>query len=418
MRGDAILGGMSAEGKTFLGIPRADAVWLPYLAFLLFQPIFDPNTGVGAWAFIALATALFIPVYGFTHRVIGSRPYLWRRGGGALGTPGSLLGIGLLAAMGVAFSYGNSGATVFLIYAAAAAGKVRPRKRAHRTLGAVLGLLVAAFLISPVPLPYRLAAFTPVAVFAPIIGLMTIHQDERREAAAKLRMAQEQVEHLATIAERERIARDLHDLLGHSLSTITLKSALAARLAGEDPERAEREMLDVERLSRETLNEVRAAVRGYRRSGFEAELASAKLALEAAGAELDYYTERIALRPEVEAVLAVTLREAVTNVIRHAAAERCQVTLVDDGSFVVLSVTDDRAGERTDSSVSGGSAAVEGTGLASMRERLRALGGTVELAPSGLGGSVGSRLQVSVPRQAAILTEPVFEPAGGRLAHS
>lgn len=409
---------MTGVGKTFLGIPRAEAVWLPYLAFLLFQPIFDPNGGARAWALIVLAVALFLPVYGFTHRVLGSRPYLWRRGGGALGTPGALTGIGLLTVMGVVFSLGNSGATVFVIYAAAAAGELRPRPRAQRALGAVLGLLVIAFAISPVPLPYRLAAFTPVAVFAPIIGLMTMHQNERRETAAKLRMAQEQVEHLATIAERERIARDLHDLLGHSLSTITLKSALAARLVSSDPERAGREMLDVERLSRETASEVRAAVRGYRRSGFEAELASAKLALEAAGAELDYFTERIALRPEVEGVLAAVLREAVTNVIRHARAERCQVTLVDDGSFVLLAVADDGAGERPDMTAASGANPADGTGLAGMRERVRALGGTVELSAGGLAGSVGSRLEVSVPRQAALVFEPGTEPARSRLAHS
>lgn len=397
----------TAHPQLFLGIPRPDAVWLLYLAFLFFQPLFDPTFSARDWALIVVAIGLFVPLYGFTHRVIAYRPYFWRSG--TPGVPGALLGILAIALMGTLFVLANSGATVFSIYAAAATGKLKPRRLAYRMLIAVLALLVLAFLLSPVPLGYRFAAFTPALVFAPIIALANMHERERRESAAKLRMAQEQVEHLATIAERERIARDLHDLLGHTLSTITLKSELAARLVGKDPERAEREMRDVERLSRETLSEVRAAVRGYRQSGVEAELANAKLALEAAGMELDYFLEPVALRPEVEGVFAVALREGVTNVIRHAQARTCQITLVDDGAFVLLAVADDGVGVRSEPS---------GTGLEAMRERVRALGGAVTLTRGMGGADQGTRLEVTVPRRAALVAEAGADSVALKLAHS
>src|SRR5690606_38964639 len=118
------------------------------------------------------------------------------------------------------------------------------------------------------------------------------YQREREDHRAKLAMAQDEIERLATIAERERIARDLHDLLGHTLSTITLKSELAAKLVRNDPQSAAREMGDVERISRDALGQVRQAVRGYRSSGLEGEIANAKLALEAAGIDFDYYYEK------------------------------------------------------------------------------------------------------------------------------
>lgn len=105
----------------------------------------------------------------------------------------------------------------------------------------------------------------------------------RRVADAQLAAAHAEQERLAAEAERERIARDLHDLLGHTLSVIVLKSELAGKLAGRDPARAAEEIREVERISREALGEVRAAVSGYRGSGLSAELARAKVALDAAG---------------------------------------------------------------------------------------------------------------------------------------
>ena len=134
-----------------------------------------------------------------------------------------------------------------------------------------------------------------------------------------------------TLAERERIARDLHDLLGHTLSLIVVKSELAARLAESDPTRAGEEMRDVERIGREALAEVRAAVVGYRAQGLRGELDGARRALDAAGVEATVETDLPALPIAYESALALALREAVTNVVRHAGARHATIRIGVEG---------------------------------------------------------------------------------------
>src|SRR5262249_23041091 len=122
----------------------------------------------------------------------------------------------------------------------------------------------------------------PAVILGSLMGAVTIHHTQRRRLTHKLLRAREEVEHLAKMAERERIARDLHDLLGHTLSVIVLKSELASKLAAKQPERAIEEIRDVERISRGALAQVRAAVRGYRSGGLQDELRRAREALQAA----------------------------------------------------------------------------------------------------------------------------------------
>ena len=143
-------------------------------------------------------------------------------------------------------------------------------------------------------------------------------------AAEKLQLAQEEIEHLAKVAERERIARDLHDLLGHTLSLITLKAELARKLVDRDPQRAKQEMQDVEHTSRAALADVREAISGYRGQGLAAELLRARQTLETAGITVDCEASEVPLSPAQETVLALALREAVTNVVRHAQAQTLQ----------------------------------------------------------------------------------------------
>ena len=391
--------------RRFLGVPLMDAAWLFYLVFLFLQPLFDPTSTWLSWALVGAMIAVFVPVYGFTHRVIDARPWLWRHG-----VPGAVLGIAAMVALTAVGATFNTGASTFAIYAAAAAGKLRPRRYALRVMAGIGVALVVAFFLSPVEWLYRLASFAPAAFFAPVIGLSTLVERERHEANAKLKMAQEEVEQLATIAERERIARDLHDLLGHTLSTITLKAELASNLVTRDPARATREMQDVERLSRETLAEVRAAVRGYRGSGLAGELANAKLALQAAGVELDYFLRNLPLQPAAEGVFALALREAVTNVVRHSQARSCRVTLDADGAFVLLTVEDDGAGAAD--------AVQPGSGLSAMQERVRALGGFATLEPSRAANQSGMRLDVGVPVGVALRAEGEEPARGGALART
>ena len=202
---------------------------------------------------------------------------------------------------------------------------------------------------------------------------------------ADLRLSQQEVRRLATLAERERIGRDLHDLLGHTLSLVAIKSELARRLALDDPPRAQREMAEVERVARHALAEVRAAVTGMRQGNLEAELSSARLMLEASGVAFQgELPEGMALPPAVEAALALVLREAVTNIHRHARASEAGVRF-------------DIGKERFDMQISDngrGGLSAHGNGVSGMRERVHALGGQLEIdSPA----QRGTRLRVSVP---------------------
>ncbi|HLU81838.1 MAG TPA: sensor histidine kinase [Trueperaceae bacterium] len=372
-------------------VPRRAAVWLVYLGILVFQPALDPSATWREWALIPLLLVVFLPLYGWTIRNSSSRPFLWRSGQG--GGPGAVLGICVIIALGIGATPLNSGASVFFVYAAAAAGIIRPRKASFALMAAAFLAVPVAALISTVPRQVVLIAFLPAAVFVPITGLGNFYEREREHSNARLRMAHDEIERLATIAERERIARDLHDLLGHTLSTITLKSELAARIAHKDPVRAENEMRDVERISREALGQVRAAVRGYRSGGLEGELANVRLALEAAQIEYDYFYEGLALPPAIEGVVALAVREGVTNVVRHANASQCQVLVEREGDEVVLTIEDDGDWQP---GLRGDAAPVTG-GLSIMRSRVEALGGDLDIGRTGQGERGRTRLQLRLP---------------------
>jgi len=201
-----------------------------------------------------------------------------------------------------------------------------------------------------------------------------------------LRRAHQDVKEMAKVAERERIARDLHDLLGHTLSVIALKSELASKLADRDPARATDEIREVERVSRDALAEVRAAVEGYKRRGFSGEIREARLVLASAGVRLDVEVGDIPLLPRQETVLALALRESVTNVVRHARASVCRVVLGLEHGDVVLTVQDDGSGGLPR----------EGNGLAGMRERVTGAGGALNIEAAN-----GFRVSVRFPPASA-----------------
>lgn len=353
-------------------------VWLVYLGALFFQPFFDTDSSVWDWFAIALLIALFLPIYLATFTARSDQRRLWL--------------IAALAVLALAGSLVNSGATVFAIYAAAAAGHLSTTARSVRAIAALEAVVVAALLVSPVPWPWRLYAFGPALLFTLVIGAAAVVDAERERTHRRLRRADEEIERLATIAERERIARDLHDLLGHTLSVVVLKSELAARLITADPERATAEIRDVERIGRQALAEVRAAVAGYRAAGLDAELTGARRALDAAGVALGLEADPPPLAPQAEAALALAVRECVTNVVRHARARRVTITIgAEPGedehapAGAVLEVVDD----------GGGASGPDGAGLSGMRERISGLGGTVVRTPGP--GGVGTRVRVTLP---------------------
>ena len=230
--------------------------------------------------------------------------------------------------------------------------------------------------------PWQVVAWIPALTV--IIGLIVNVERASSEKDAALRLSHEEVRRLAATAERERIGRDLHDLLGHTLSLITLKLELARKLADRDPAASRRELEEAEHVARDALAQVRSAVTGIRSTDLAAELASAKLMLESSQVRLDYDVPPADLPPEVERGLALVLREAATNIARHAQATCAKIEFAREAKTVQLCVGDDgRGGVHAD-----------GNGLTGMRDRVRALGGTLSVDSPRNGGT---RLLVRVP---------------------
>lgn len=367
-------------------------VGLVYLGTLFFQPLFDPSTDAMDWLAVAVLIAVFLPIYAATFRADGDRQ--------------TLILIALLGGLAVAGSLVNSGAGVFAIYAAATAGRLYPARRAVAVVAALMGLIAVMIMISRDPEPWRLATFVAALVFTPVVGATSIFDAERERASRRLRRADEEIERLATVAERQRIARDLHDLLGHTLSVIVLKSELASRLVHVDPDRATAEVEEIEQIGRQALGEVRAAVTGYRSRGLRAELDGARVALAAADIDIDIDVppHPTDLRPDQETALAMALREAVTNVVRHAEARHATISITTLDGHVRLRVTDDGRG----------SAGLAGSGITGMRERIAALGGHLEVGdPKGSDNRRGTVVDVSLPLDATANDTRAAEERGG-----
>jgi len=355
-------------------------VWLVYLGILVFQPAFDPTAGVLDWVTVGVLVAVFLPLYLAATSPRRRRTLLLLAAGMAL--------LGLLG------SFVNSGASVFVVYAAATVAYLEPVRRAVVAIAVLLGVVLLILVVSPIPMPWRLASLGPAFLFTIVVGAVNVFEAEKERAHRRLRRADEEIERLAMLAERERIGRDLHDLLGHTLSVVVVKAELAGRLVAVDADRAAAEVNDIERIARDALGEVRAVVTGYRAGGFDAELARTRKALSAAGVQARVDTTVPALPAAQESVLALAVRECVTNVVRHAGAAQTTITAHDGPGEVVLEVTDD----------GGGMQGPEGSGLTGMRERVSALGGSVRIEARD--GARGTRVTVTLPL-------PVLGPARG-----
>jgi two-component system, NarL family, sensor histidine kinase DesK len=336
--------------------------WLVYLIFY-FVPLItgDPTTHEVVWSLVA--AAVFLPPYFEAFRSRGRRQ---------LAIAWAIHGIGL------AIVPINPAGACFFIYGIAFVGFAAPPREAFRWLALMLVSMMAQALWRGTPG----WGWLPALLIGAVVGATNIQFAVMRRKDRRLRVAEAAVEEMARIAERERIGRDLHDLLGHTLSVIVLKSELAARLADRDPARAAAEIRDVERISREALAEVRGAVSGYRAGGLRDEIANAERVLVAAGISADIAPVSATLSPDEDRALAFAVREAVTNVVRHAGATRCSIAVSEDGGRICLEVRDNGRG----------GLAPEASGLSGMRERLRQVAGTLER-----NGQDGTRLVMSLP---------------------
>ncbi|MFE6173379.1 sensor histidine kinase [Streptomyces sp. NPDC056464] len=301
-----------------------------------------------------------------------------------------LASLGVLAAQStlLALTLGREWLVLF-VYVSIASGAALPLRMARWTIpGASVLMTLIAFAT-----PGGKAFLAGLLIPALLGGFAMTGVRELVRTTIALREARATVAQLAANEERLRLARDLHDLLGHSLSLITIKSELAGRMLPDHPDKAAQQVADIEQVSRQALVDVREAVSGYRRPRLAAELAGAKVALTAAGvsAELPAEPDLTDIPEDSETALAWALREAVTNVVRHSGARHCTVELLHrqtlDGPVLALCVEDDG---------SGGQGSGPGHGLTGLTERLTKAGGTLEAG----GTRSGFRLTARVPAAA------------------
>lgn len=232
------------------------------------------------------------------------------------------------------------------------------------------------FLVLLSAIPEWSLAPVVLAVMGLLIGLAAGGAFEAGRVRHRLQAAEQRVSTLAVAAERERIARDLHDILGHSLTAISIKSGLAARLTDADPAAARSQMVEVEQIARVALADVRATTTGMREVRLATEIAGSRSVLMAAGIEAVVPSAVPPLADQQSQLLGYVVREAVTNVVRHAEASRCTIE-VDDGS---VTVTDDGIGMPR--------APRKGSGLAGLRRRVAEAGGVLVVRPGDRGGTV------------------------------
>jgi two-component system sensor histidine kinase DesK len=328
-------------------------------------------------------------------------------------TPGrfALPGLAALCLLTVAacLFYGQTGLVALWIFMSSASGLMIADRR--WALRAVLGVVVCYVIFSATTHAHRtdfLSNLLPVI----FIGLAVIGLRRQFQLTAELALAREEVAQLAASEERLRLARDMHDLTGQSLSTITLKSELAARLLGRMPDSAERdrvreEVEQVAAVSRQTLRDIREAISGYRRPTLAVEIITGRAALAsaeiAAHDDADLTLLSGTFDPDAEAALAWCLREAVTNVVRHSGARNCHISLTRRGAAMTLTVRDDGMGHAPPGgcgAARGVPGRAAGTGLHGMAERLSAVGGSLELRPDARPGFCLIATVPTPPREA------------------
>jgi two-component system sensor histidine kinase DesK len=381
--GEPVAADQQATGRHFFQRPEATLIYLPFVFFPL---IFDPRDNTREVLLSVLACLVYLPVH---YAAYGPRQPRW--------TPWAS------AAIGYALMLVNFGGNTFIIYAMAhLAQREAPRVAIVGSL-ALLGVMTVEVLWV---YPSALAALSVVALVA-VIGTSVVasalYERMQRERLEQLRLSHDEVRRLGATAERERIARDLHDLLGHTLSVVVLKSELAGKLLARDPAAARVQIGEVEAVARQALAEVREAVTGMRGGDLEGELAAGRLVLLGAGIELAQELPSVPMPPGHEATLAICLREAITNVLRHARARRVEVTLAGDKAGVELTVQDDGRG---------GARLGRGHGLSGISERLEALGGSLAVEQPTEGGT-RLRLMLPLPAASAAGVAPVVQGAAG-----
>jgi two-component system, NarL family, sensor histidine kinase DesK len=338
--------------------------WLVFLGFWFLEP-FYAHWPLRDWIWLLLALSTFVPCYL-----------------AAFAAPVRNRWIGVVGMLLVALVYVPMNQTSWGTYTYLAAALPEISESTNKVI--TLLLILCAIILGQGMLfhlhAWEWALAIPTVL---LVGMNRLRMEQKYRSDAKLRMAQEEIEQLAKTAERERIARDMHDVLGHSLSLIVLKSELAGRLMATELGRAALEVAEIESTARQALAEVRKTISGYRSEGFASELSRAAMVLETAGVRLNRPAKPPALAPRHDATLSLVLREAVTNIVRHANASECSIELSTQENTTQLVIADDGKGGIRE----------EGSGLRGMRERVQEIGGRLLLD-----SQHGTRLQIELPQ--------------------
>jgi two-component system sensor histidine kinase DesK len=360
---DSLVAGSVRKGKS----PWVDAIHLLWSAWVFITPVFGGYSW--RWAVLTLLSyPLFLALYAKCC-LASRRTAYWY----ALALIGLCLGL---------LPWYPSGLSYF-IYGCVMMHSGRMNLRRYMAVLAALNFVCLGEAIL-LHYPWQMWVAIPITTF--IIGLIINAERLSDDHIAELQLSHDEVRRLAGLAERERIGRDLHDLLGHTLSLITLKLELSRKLFDRDRKAARREMEEAEKVARHALAEVRSAVSGIRATDLAAELASARLLLESSRVHFYYGELPTDLPGDIERGFSLILREAATNIARHAEASSAKIEFLREHASVHMLISDNgRGGIDTD-----------GNGLCGMRERVRALGGTLTIeSPRGRGTTL--RIVAPVP---------------------
>lgn len=326
--------------------------FLVYLFFYFFPWFFTAPSLIDIGVFIA-ALVVFLPLFfrGFE-----------------CSHPRDTWIMGAMFAISVALMQFNGSHGVFYIYACVQASYQKPLRNGVF----YLVVLSAAFLAASLYFQSHVFEIVMNLFMGTIVGISCMATAENKARQARMERARVLDLQLAAIAERERIARDLHDLLGHTLTMVTLKSQVAEKFIQTDPDRATLEIREIREASREALKDVREAVANMGGTSLEEEIARAGHALKAAGIRFVVDGATPSLDAHHSKVLGLAVRETTTNIIRHSGARQARLQLSHNGPDLVIVMEDDGDAGSID----------EGSGLKGLRQRVEDLGGRVVISLS------------------------------------
>lgn len=350
---------------------KAPYFWLVSFVMFGWKYLYVSPTSLELWMLL-VSFSFFLPLYFCSFWL-----HDWRAG----------LCIAFTCGLGIVWAPHNYGGSSFVIFAAAMCARFPDKRHAYFGIGLVMATVASSSFFMRLESFFWVPAliFSVPSAFGAVVGEALLRTNE------KLYRKQEEVEHLAALAERERIARDLHDLLGHTLSVITLKAELARKLFDRDSVACKKEIGEIETTARQALAEVRSAVLGYRDTGLVHELRSAQNTLASAQVSFSSDIQIDVLPAAAENIIALALREAITNIIRHSQATACKVSLATRGNRLLFQISDNGFLLQPEIARS----ISKGNGLLGMGERVLALGGSLNVSTKG-GVTIAIELPLSL----------------------